>query len=71
MLIIFSESVDYFPIDFFVDVILEVLNFFGSESCADSAERASENCQFFFFFVAAFFARHCFVRKCRFKSIMM
>lgn len=58
LLIIFSEGVDFFPVDFFGEVVLEVVDFFRGEGCADSAEGASENFHFFFVGVSAFFAGH-------------
>ena len=58
MLIKFSESVDCFPVYFFVDVVLEVCWVCWGEDFADLAEGTSEEFCFFGVCVVAFFTCH-------------
>jgi len=62
-LVEFSEGVDCFPIDFFVDVFLEVLFFLWDELGADPTEFFSQNVFTLFFLVVAFLAWHVFIRR--------
>ena len=67
MLVEFSECVEFFPVDFFGDVILEVMDFLRSECCTDLTQRASENYFFFFVDVTTFFTCHLFTWEKSYK----
>ena len=71
MLFIFSEGVEFFPVDFLGNVFLEIYWIFCGECFSDLAKWTSEDFCFFWVYVTTFFAGHSDSRMCVFKFIML